>query len=88
MLEQLIEYYQNVAAKLREFTIRYNAIKKKAIEKSKKGSYDDIMRRIIEKANGNVNKEFKCYDLIKEIDAILIRREKKNQEPEKKAFKF
>lgn len=66
---------------MREFAIKYNAIKKKAIEKSKKGNYDDIMRRISEKVNANVAKEFKSYDLIKEIDTILAKREKKSEEP-------
>lgn len=46
VLEQLIEYYQNVAAKLRNYALHYASIKKMAIEKTRRGSYEETMRRI------------------------------------------
>ena len=54
-------------------------MKKLAIEKEKRGSYEVIMSRVQEKVTENLNKEFKYYDLIKEVDEILEKREKREE---------
>ena len=58
---------------------KYNTMKKLAIERERRGSYDVIMSRIQEKVTENFNKEFKYYDLIKEVDEILEKREKREE---------
>ena len=50
-------------------------MKKIAIEKERRGSYELIMSKVQEKVNKNMTEEFKYYDLIKEIDEILEKRE-------------
>lgn len=56
MIDQLVEYYQNVAAELKEVSAKYNKLKRQAIDKKHRGSYDEVMRRITEKVNSNVSK--------------------------------
>ncbi len=40
VFEQLVEYFQNVAAKLREFSERYAHLRRRAIERTRRGNYD------------------------------------------------
>lgn len=39
VFEQLIQYYQNVSCSFNRFSYRYNELKKKAIERERRGSY-------------------------------------------------
>ena len=81
VLEQLLGYYENVSAKVLEFTNRYSTIKQVQIEKSRRtASYEEVMRRIQDKVKTKMDKDFKCYDLIKEIEEILAKREKREEE--------
>ena len=54
-------------------------MKKLAIQKERRGSYQLIMSKVQEKVGENMNKEFKYYDLIKEVDEILEKREKRDE---------
>lgn len=54
-------------------------MKKLAIEKEKRGSYELIMSKVQEKVSESINKEFKYYDLIKEVDEILEKRETRDE---------
>lgn len=81
MFDQLILYYQNVSSSFNDFSFRYNSKKKAAIEKARKGSYESVMGKVVEKVEEKLKKEFKFYDLIKEIDDIL---EEKNKREERK----
>lgn len=81
VLEQLLAYYENVSAKVFEFSQKYNAIKRMQIEKNRRtASYEEVMRRIQDKVKTKMDKDFKCYDLIKEIEEILAKREKREEE--------
>lgn len=78
IIERLVEYYENVVISLREFSEKYQKQKKDVLSKRKVGSSEDILRKIMEKANMSVRKELKAYELVKEIEQILLKREKKN----------
>lgn len=81
VLEQLLHYYENVSAKVLEFSQKYDLIKRAQIENSKRtASYEEVMRRIKDKVKNKMEKDFKCYDLIKEIEEILVKREKREEE--------
>jgi hypothetical protein len=67
-----------VVISLREFSEKYQKQKKEVLSKRKVGSSEEILRRIMEKANMSVRKELKAYELVKEIEQILLKREKKN----------
>jgi hypothetical protein len=78
IIERLVEYYENVVISLREFTEKYQRQKKEALAKRKMGNSEDILRKIMDKANLTVRKELKAYELVKEIEQILQKREKKS----------
>lgn len=46
MFEQLVQYYQNVSCSFKEFSQKYNDIKRNAIEKDRRGSYDMVMSKV------------------------------------------
>ena len=74
---QLIEYYQNVAVLLKDYSLKYNALKRKAMQRSGQRNPEDTFRKISEKANSIVKKEMEGYDLVKEIENLLEKREKR-----------
>ena len=45
-----MQYYENVACRFKEFMTKYNKMKRVAIEKERRGSYEAIMGRIKEKS--------------------------------------
>lgn len=75
-----MEYYQNVAVTLKEFGEKYNRLKEKMIRRSTQANPADVLRKISEKANSIVSKDMESYDLVKEIEAVLKKRESKSQE--------
>lgn len=55
VLEQLLNYYENVSAKVLEFTNRYNAIKREQILSHKRTSaYEEVVKRIKEKVDSKM----------------------------------
>lgn len=74
---QLIEYYQNVAVLLKDYSLKYNELKRKAMQRSGQRNPEDTFRKISEKANSIVKKEMEGYDLVKEIENLLEKREKR-----------
>lgn len=65
LFDEIVMYYQNVTSSFKDFSSRYNNLKKQAIERSRKGSYDAIMSTVVEKVEENLTKDFKLYELIK-----------------------
>lgn len=80
IIERLVEYYENVVISLREFAEKYQRQKKEVLSRRRMGNIDDTLRRIMEKANVSVRKELKAYELVKEIEQILQKREKRTTE--------
>lgn len=80
IIERLVEYYENVVVALREFAEKYQRQKKEALARRRMGNVEDTLRRIVEKANTSVRKELKAYELVKEIEQILQKREKKGSD--------
>jgi hypothetical protein len=76
VIEELMDYYQNVAVTLRDFSERYGQVRNKVLARTRGNNQTDASRKIAELANTNVEKEMKAYDLVKEIEATLHRREK------------
>lgn len=80
VIEQLVSYYHNVAVTLRQFSERYNKIKKRVIERNRLGNSQDALRRLHEKANDVIKKEMTAYTLVKEIESLLSKRERRMTE--------
>ena len=47
VFEELIEYYQNVSCSFREFTNKYNALIKRAINQQNRGTYQSVMSKVV-----------------------------------------
>lgn len=46
VFEQLIQYYQNVSCSFKDFSHRYNNLKRTAIERERIGSYEAVMSKV------------------------------------------
>ena len=87
VMEELLAYYENVSAKVLEFSQKYKTIKRVQIEKSRRtASYEEVIKRIQDRVRTKLDKDFKCYDMIKEIEEILDKREKREEEYKEKNF--
>jgi hypothetical protein len=85
VMEELLAYYENVSAKVLEFSQKYKTIKRVQIEKSRRtASYEEVIKRIQDRVRTKLDKDFKCYDMIKEIEEILEKREKREEEYKEK----
>ena len=60
-----MEYYENVAITVKEFSEKYSKFKRSVAYKSKQANPEDILRKISEKANSAVNKDMESYELVK-----------------------
>ena len=80
VIEQLVEYYHNVAITLREFSTKYATVKRRVVEKNRLGSPQEALRRLHEKAGAAVSKEMEAYELVKEIEGLLQKRERRMNE--------
>ena len=47
--EQLVQYYENVSCSFHDFQRVYGSVKKDAIDRSRKGSYESVMNRVKER---------------------------------------
>ena len=72
-----MDYYQNVAVLLREFTDKFSKMKNDALQRNRQWSPEEAKRRITEKANTIVNEEMEMYEVVKEVENILRTREKR-----------
>ncbi len=70
-MEQLIEYYQNVAIKMCKFRDAYHEKKKQALQQKKEGSYDSVMKKIQIEMYKKLYDEFNQADLLKQIEKIM-----------------
>lgn len=85
VLEQLLEYYENVSAKVYEFSERYEGLKRQQLEQYRKGlPLEEILSRISDKVKDKMAKDFRGYDLIQEVESILAEREKREKAEEDK----
>ena len=66
-----------MALTVKEFTEKYNKFKKRMAYKINHGNPEDVIRNITEKARNSVNKDMQSYDLVKEIEGLLSKREQK-----------
>ena len=57
VIRQLVEYYENVAIAVKQFTKKFNGFKRKIAMKSNQANPDDLLRKISEKANASMNKD-------------------------------
>ena len=65
---------------LREYSEKYHKQKKGVLSKGRLGNPEETLRRIMEKANVSVGKELKAYELVKEIESVLLQREKRSSQ--------
>lgn len=80
VIMQLVEYYQNVAIAIKEYTIKYNELKRKALQRSRQANPEQAFKKLSEKASTMVKKEMQAYEIVKEIQSLLERRERKMNE--------
>lgn len=77
---QLVEYYQNVAVALKEFSEKHHKLKHRLVQRSSHLNPGEVLKKITEKANASVSKDMEAYDLVKDIESLLKKREEKNQD--------
>ena len=75
---QLIEYYQNVAITLKEHTEKYNKIKMQVLRKHQHGNAKEVSRKMSEKARSIMVKDMEAYEVVKEIERVLQKKERKD----------
>ena len=66
-----------MAITVKDFTEKFNNFKRKVAQKSNQANPEDLLRKITDKANKAMNKDMESYELVKEIEALLIKRDKR-----------
>lgn len=65
---------------MKDYSLKYNELKRKAMQRSGQRNPEEAFKKISEKANWIVKKEMEGYDLVKEIESLLEKREKRLDE--------
>ncbi len=58
---QLVDYYQNVAVALKDYSGKYNELKRRAMQRSGQRNPEQTFRKLSEKASWIVKKEMEGY---------------------------
>jgi uncharacterized protein YktA (UPF0223 family) len=61
VIQQLVEYYENVAITVKEFAEKYNKFKRRMAFKASPANHEELLRKITEKANTTVSKDMESY---------------------------